>query len=103
MKTTVSAGTPTLVVSYNTTSITDTGTGVLTWTITTDFSTADWACTLGAERAATALAEANARKVTVQFGGQLAGSVILECNDDTVTTMLVKDPAAWHAAGMGDQ
>ena len=40
---TFSGGVPTLQTSYNITSITDTATGFLTWTIATDFSSANWA------------------------------------------------------------
>lgn len=103
MKTTVAAGTPTLIDSYNTSSIADTGTGVLTWNIDTNFSTADWACHVSSERESTALAVANDRKTNVQFGGQAAGSCILECFDSTAVTNVVKDPTAWHAVGFGDQ
>ena len=45
--TTYSAGTPTLQASYNVASLTDTGTGILTVTLTTSFSTANYAVTTG--------------------------------------------------------
>ncbi len=100
---TVSAGTPTLANSYNVTSITDTGTGQLTVTIATDFSSAAWECQVSVERAATALTVANLRYAAVRNGGQAAGSVLVECWDGTAVTANQVDPATWHVSGRGDQ
>lgn len=100
---TVSAGTPTLASSFNMTSITDTATGQLTLTIATDFAGANWVCALTTERASTALTVANERQSNVRFGGQAAGTVLVECNDDTAVTNLAADPQAWHVAGFGVQ
>ena len=91
-----------ILASYNITSLTDTGTGVVTVTIATDFSSANWSCQSMTERAATALTVANLRTDHVQFGGQAAGTVILECHDRTATTCLLADPTNWHMIGMGD-
>lgn len=102
-KVTVSAGTPTLAVSYNTTSITDTATGELTWTIATDFSTANYAVFCDAELTATTYAVANDRKVKVRNATQAAGTLILDCIDSTAVTNLLADPTAWHFGGFGDQ
>lgn len=99
----VSAGTPTLETAYNITSITDSATGRLTITIATDFSTDIWCCPTGQQRASTALAVANDRKVCVENAGMTEGSVILECFDSTAVTMLLKDPEVWSMAGLGDQ
>lgn len=100
---TVSAGTPTLSVSSNVTSITDTATGQLTITIAADFSTVAWVCEVSVERAATALTVANLRNASVRFGGQAAGTVLVECWDDTAVTANQVDPQAWHVSGWGDQ
>jgi len=89
--------------SYNVTSVSDDGTGLATVTIATDFSSADWACHVTVERAATALAVADAREGRVVTAAQAAGTVQVECYDHTATTALAKDPAAWHVAGLGDQ
>ena len=100
---TVSAGTPTLAASYNVTSITDTGTGLLTVTIATDFSSVNWCCQVSVERASTALAVANLRYAAVRNTGQAAGTVLVECWDGTAATALQVDPATWHVSGFGDQ
>jgi hypothetical protein len=46
--------------SYNTTSITDNGTGDYTWVIATDFSSANWACVgISGDASSTALVSPN--------------------------------------------
>jgi len=101
---TVSGGTPTLQVSYNITSITDTAQGRITFTIATDFSSTGWSCNALTERAATALTNANLRVVNIESGGQAAGTVLLECGTGkpNATDETLEDPAAWHMAGAGD-
>ncbi len=98
---TVSGGTPTLAVSYNITSITDTATGRLTVTIATDFSSADWAAVVsGTYTQSTALL----RSVTVESTSQAAGSIILNNVEITESSAVsAEDPSAWHFAGFGDQ
>lgn len=90
--------------SYNITSLTDTGVGLVTVTIATDFSSANWTCQTTTERASTALtgSGANLRMDAVQFGGQAAGTVVLECHDLTAGTALLADPTNWNMLGMGD-
>lgn len=100
---TVSAGTPTLQTSYNVTSITDTGTGLLTVTIATDFSSANWKCGVTVERAATALTVANLRYAAIRNAGLAAGTVLAECWDGTAVTANQVDPTSWHLDGSGDQ
>ncbi|MGH8742877.1 MAG: hypothetical protein ACREUY_01210 [Burkholderiales bacterium] len=100
---TVSAGTPTLQTSFNVTSITDTATGQLTVTIATDFSTVNYAFLCSGERASTALTVANIRNVEIRNATRAAGTIVLECWDDTAATHLAADPASWHWAGFGDQ
>lgn len=89
----VSAGTPSLDASYNITSITDTGTGQLTITIGTDFSSSDWAaiCTLftGTDRFA-------------QIASRAAGSVQIDVWDVSGAGV-TGDPLGYSFVGFGDQ
>jgi len=103
-KVTVSGGTPTLQTSYNITSITDTAQGRITFTIATDFSSADWCCQAQVERAATALTNANLRYVNIESAGQAAGTVLLECGTGkpNATDETLEDPAGWSMVGLGD-
>lgn len=93
-----------LIVNYNVSSITDTGTGQLTVNVGTDFSSANYSVTTSVERVATSLAVAN-----VDNGGllrnasQAAGSFQIENYDDTATTHVAQDPAAYHWQCCGDQ
>lgn len=88
---TVSAGTPTLTASYNITSITDTGTGVLTITIATDFSSADWASSGGVA----------GNPLVWEFSSKAAGSVAMSAYN--AATFSAADPTSWNFAGFGDQ
>lgn len=89
--------------SYNITSLTDTGTGIVAITIATDFSSADYACVACVEATATTWAVANTREVHIRNATLAAGTVSLDCVDNTATTSLVKDPTTWHCAMFGDQ
>jgi hypothetical protein len=89
--------------SWNVTSLTDNGTGDVTVTIATDFSSVDWCATVQVEMTATTYAVANARTPHVRSGGQAAGTLRCDCIDGTATTQLVKDPTFWHIGGWGDQ
>lgn len=77
---TTGAGTPALnAQSYNMTSITDTGVGILTVTIATDFSSASWiALAQQTQSAATTCMMVNSRT-------KAAGTVILDCDDNAGT------------------
>jgi len=90
---TVSAGTPTLQVSYNITSITDAGTGLLTITIGTDFSSVNWSGVSMAEDVATAI------RVVIATS-KSAGAITLLCQNAAATAV---DPVAWNFDGFGDQ
>ena len=93
-----------LIVNWNVTSITDTGTGQLTVNIGTDFSSADYAAVTSVERVSTSLAVAN-----VDNGGMFrnatmaAGSFQIENYDDTATTHVAQDPSSYFWACFGDQ
>lgn len=88
--------------SYNITSLTDTGTGVIAVTIATDFSTSDYACNVTVEATATTWAVANTRECHIRSATLAAGTVSFDCTDNTATTSLVKDPTSWHCAMFGD-
>lgn len=103
IKATVSAGVPTNAASFNVASITDTGPGILTVTLTRAFATANWACACDVELTATTYAVANARRANIRNASQAAGSVAIDCTDNTATTNLAADPAAWHVSGFGTQ
>jgi hypothetical protein len=85
------AGAGTLTASYNITSVTDTGTGVLTVTIATDFSSADYAITIGHVGGS----------VNVTCANQAAGSFTL--NSVAIADGSATDPTTYYAAGLGDQ
>jgi tellurite resistance-related uncharacterized protein len=102
-KVTVAAGTPTLQVNYNLTSITDTATGDIVFTIATDFSVANWCCLHSIEAITGTFVVASARNSHIKFATQAVGTISLQCIDKTVTTNLLKDPTAWHMCGLGDQ
>lgn len=90
--------------SYNITSVTDTGTGVIGVTIATDFSGAGvYACQVSVEATATTWAVANTRECHIRNATLAAGTVSLDCIDNTATTSLVKDPSSWHFSAFGDQ
>jgi len=85
---TVSAGTPTLVASYNITSITDTGVGDLTITIATDFASANWV--------ALAVVDSN----MVEVAARTAGTVELKAFNFVPA---LADPGAYNFVGFGTQ
>lgn len=89
--------------SYNVASIGDTGTGLVTVNIATDFSSADWICHVDVERVTTGLNVADLRFARPRNGGQAAGSVLCECHDGTAVTANLADPTKWHISGRGDQ
>ncbi len=89
--------------SWNITSLTDTGTGVLTITIATDFSSVDYCVNVSVEATATTWAVANTRECHIRSATMAVGSVAVDCIDNTATTSLVKDPTSWHVSMLGDQ
>lgn len=84
----------TVTVSYNITSVTDTGTGVITVTIATDFSSANWAGFTCIEFTSTTLAQS----ATVDT--RAAGSIVLR---SVVEAGSSADPVTWSFLGCGDQ
>jgi hypothetical protein len=88
--------------SYNITSLTDTGTGIVTVTINVDFAAATYCSVSQVEKAATTLASTDARQCNLRSATRAVGSFALDCKDDTATTNLIKDPTTWHVACYGD-
>jgi hypothetical protein len=80
------------------TSTTDAQTGVITFNIATDFSSADWSCAPGQTSGSL-----NAH--TIDTVNQAAGSIQLVArsaiNSDSNSDPT--DPGAWFMAGLGDQ
>lgn len=90
---TTGTATPTLSASYNVTSITDDGTGLLTVTIGTDFSSVTWT-PFGSCR------DAAGEGASVGWGPPAAGSIQFRATDNAST---LADPEAWGVGGFGDQ
>lgn len=92
LEATVSGGTPTLAISYNITSISDVGTGILGVTIATDFSSSAFAF-MGSNDFST---------LNSVFSGSRSGggSLNVNANDKTGTPT---DPSAWNCCAFGDQ
>lgn len=82
----------TIDVSHNITSITDNGTGDLTVTLATDFSSANYVAVVACE------ISANARFANVS--SKAAGSAVFKCY---TTAEALTDPTKWNIAFFGDQ
>jgi hypothetical protein len=95
---TVSGGTPTLATSYNMTSIADTGTGICTLTIATDFSSANWTCQATGTGAGTAVSTMSLASASSKAAGTV---VITVC--DASATPVIEDPVSYNVVGFGDQ
>lgn len=81
--------------SYNVTSITDDGTGLVTVTIATDFSSANYAIT------ATAFENTTADQMRIiGIAAQAAGSFQGKCVNQTPIKI---DPISWYFSAFGDQ
>jgi hypothetical protein len=89
---TVSAGVPTLASSYNVTSITDLGVGLLRVTIAADFSSANWA-------PGGVLEEPGGARIFTVIG-KTAGTIDVESRSVAGTNT---DPISWSIWGYGDQ
>ncbi|ADJ21998.1 hypothetical protein Hden_0172 [Hyphomicrobium denitrificans ATCC 51888] len=99
LEATVSGGTPTVVASYNNTSITDANVGVLTATIATDFSSANWACHVTCRGPDTTQGRAG----WVYDSSQSAGAITGLCYTLGSSSPSNTDPTAWYLSGLGDQ
>jgi hypothetical protein len=83
----------TILDSFNVTSITDTGSGLLTVTIGTDFSSANWCLNVSAQ--------SSASSGYIPLGNtQAAGSILVAFINAASATV---DPGAWYVSGFGNQ
>lgn len=92
-----------LLVSYNVTGISDTGTGRLGVTVATDFSSANYSLVASIERGVTTLAVADVEMCGIRNASPAAGSFEIESIDHTATTMVADDPTSYFWACFGDQ
>jgi hypothetical protein len=98
------ANSTTIVVSYNMTSIADTGVGDADGTIATDFSGADW-CGLLSIIDSTLAWDATFTE-GYGFNAQAAGTFGVLCGkmqDGGTAVATVEDPDSWMVCGFGDQ
>lgn len=91
-----------MLANYNMTSVTDTGAGQATFTIATDFSSAEFAALATVERSVTTLAVSDLKYCAIRSSTQAAGSIQIECWDGTAATAIQEDPTAYHFVGLGD-
>ena len=91
----VSGGTPSLGVSYNTTSVTDTGTGLLNVAVATDFSSAEWSCIAMSEEDSGGIVS----NLCIDNGTQTAGTIGFRCTGFASNN---SDPGSYHIIGLGD-
>lgn len=91
MVATVAGGTPTMnsANSYNMTSISDAGVGLLDLTIGNDFADANWNCQVTAQGSA---------EYSCAVVSKAAGTCRVSCVDDNGTAV---DPSAWFVVGYG--
>lgn len=97
---TVSGGPPTISTSHNLTSITDTAEGILTATIATDFSSANWCPGMTPEHNGVDVDTLGA----IDDGGIAAGTVrFLAWQTGQSASPSLVDPLSWNFWGFGDQ
>jgi hypothetical protein len=91
---TMSAGAPTLQSSFNMTSVTDEAAGLITFTIATDFASANWAP--WAIPADTSTTIARSATISSQAAGSVQFTSVVEGGSGS-------DPTAWSFGGCGTQ
>lgn len=92
---TVSGGTPTLQVSYNITSITDTGLGAITFTIANDFSSVNF-------NAVAEVENASPSSMVTNLNSSVRAAGAIGITSQFSTTANSADPGAWHLTCFGD-
>lgn len=92
-----------LTVSYNITSVADTGTGRLGVTIATDFSSASYSIVCTLQRSVTALTATGVEDNNIRNASQTAGVFEIESYDHTAILFAAQDPAQYYWACFGDQ
>lgn len=86
--------------SYNMTSVTDGGTGLATFNIATDFSSANWAYSVSIENIDASIdASTDVQICMVGLAGQAAGSLACICGNASGSAAV--DPTNWSFIGLG--
>jgi hypothetical protein len=98
----VGAGTS-LTVNWNTSGITDTGTGRLGVTIGTDFSSANYSILATLERTVTSLTASGVEDHAIRNASPTAGVFEIESYDQTSILFAAQDPQNYFWACFGDQ
>jgi hypothetical protein len=99
-KTTVSGGTPTLQVSYNITSITDSSTSRLTVTIANDFSSANYSCVISVEPSTTTYSATTTNLIPVIRNASLAaGSFVIDVLEIDIGQAADPSSYSWICCG----
>jgi hypothetical protein len=98
----VSGGVPQMTVSWNVTSVTDSGACRAAPVIATDFSSANYAILYGFECNTTTYSATTVALIqTVRNGTQAAGGFTMDLLEIDIGQ--TTDPASWHWAALGDQ
>lgn len=92
-----------LIVNYNVSSISDTGTGRLGVNIGTDFSSSDYSIVCTLQRSVTSLTATGVEDNNIRNNSQAAGSFEIESYDHTAILFAAQDPQAYFWACYGDQ
>jgi hypothetical protein len=82
--------------SHNTTSVTDTGTGIITITIATDFSGADYGLVVGVSQGTVGTS------YVYKTSGEAAGSFVIRCYANADPADTAADPDYYYWAAFGD-
>jgi len=96
------AGAGTLTVSYNVTSITDTGTGRLGVNFTKAVVNANYSVVAQIARVGTALTNTTVDQCAIRLGSPIVASFEVENYDHTVTTLAPQDPQSYFWSVFGD-
>ena len=86
--------------SYNMTSVTDNGTGSITFTIATDFSSANWAASINIRDSDHTGTTMYSSEIVSQAAGTLAAKNMRHGSSGDPA---VSDPSQWYLIGLGDQ
>lgn len=87
--------------SFNVSSVTDTGTGIIVVNFTNSFSDTHYVANVTVQMIGTTYSVANIRTGRIYSAAQLTGSCKLLCLTDTANTHVVADPTSWHFIAIG--
>lgn len=92
-----------ILASYNITSVTDSGVGLVGPVFTSAFATVNYSVVVTIERTATGLTVTDQKFVNLRSLSIAPGSFLAECYDGTAVTAVQEDPTAWHFLACGAQ